>query len=97
MILNSEIEITTENIKIAINRNINTNLISKMMDRANELDFKNIRKHSKIYYRADVAKLIDEKYLPKTPEAKHQSSDVIIDFIENSMKLFLSYRMLHTN
>ncbi|UTH01501.1 right-handed parallel beta-helix repeat-containing protein [Macrococcoides canis] len=89
MILNSEIEITTENIKIAINRNININLISKMMDRANELDFKNIRKHSKIYYRTDIVELIDEKYLPKIPEAKHQSNDVVIDFIDNSAETVL--------
>ncbi|UBH21468.1 hypothetical protein LAU42_06585 [Macrococcus armenti] len=90
LMLNKQIKVTYDSIYTAVDRNININLICKLIDNITlEIDFRKLRDISKRLHRTDIVELIDEKYLPKTPEAKRQSSDVIIEFIDNSAETVL--------
>ncbi|QTQ07257.1 right-handed parallel beta-helix repeat-containing protein [Macrococcoides canis] len=88
-LISKEINIDFETIRHAIIFDQDIDCIDKLINQVNEKEYKTILKLAKKSGRTDVVKLIDENYLPKTPEAKHQSSDIIIDFIDNSAETVL--------
>ncbi|UBH07732.1 right-handed parallel beta-helix repeat-containing protein [Macrococcus armenti] len=88
-LLNLNIEVEYKTIFFAIEFKQPYFIIERLLSNYKFDNFKQFRKLARDNNRPDVVKLIDEKYLPKTPEAKHQSSDVVIDFIDNSAETAL--------
>ncbi|QIH76139.1 hypothetical protein GTN31_07170 [Macrococcoides canis] len=89
LILSKNVEVHNESINTALNRNMNISFIDELIEKSSKPDLKSIRKTAKLIGRTDIIDLINNKYLEKEPEAEHQTSDIIVDFIDNSNEVIL--------
>ncbi|QIH76135.1 hypothetical protein GTN31_07150 [Macrococcoides canis] len=89
-LIKNKVEVESKTISFALAFNQPYLIIEKLLANYQKRNFKDIRRIAIEKNRIDIVNLIDEKYLPKTPEAERQSSDVIIDFIDKSEETVLT-------